>query len=103
MYCPGETVSFTCSVSDNIMRWDITPLQGAAFDITLSTSNNDETQGMLPHRFRAVLTDTSGRMLIATLTSLTVASTVEGTMVTCGGVSSQEGPLTITVASEYRG
>ena len=100
MYCPDEIVSFTCTVSDSIIRWDITPLQGAAFDIALSTSNTDETQGMLPHRFRAVLTDTSGGMITATLTSLTVASTIEGTMVTCGGVSSVEGPLTITVAGE---
>ncbi|XP_064401906.1 uncharacterized protein LOC135347787 isoform X1 [Halichondria panicea] len=37
-------------------------------------------------------------MLTATLTSLSVASTVEGTMVVCFGESSQEGPLTITVA-----
>ncbi len=100
MYCPDEIVSFTCTVSDSIIRWDITPLQGAAFDITLSTSNIDETQGMLPHRFRAVLTDTSGEMITATLTSLTTASTIEGTMVTCEGVSSVEGPLTITVAGE---
>ncbi len=58
---------------------------------------------MLPHRFRAVLTDTSGGMLTATLTSLTNASTVEGTMVMCGGVSSVEDLLTVTVAGECRG
>ncbi len=90
-------------MSDSIIRWDIIPLQRAAFDITLSTSNTDETQGMLPHRFRAVLTDTSGGMLTATLTSLTNASTVEGTMVMCGGVSLVEDLLTVTVAGECRG
>ena len=39
-------------------------------------------------------------MLTATLTSLSEASIVEGTMVLCEGASSQEGPLTITVAGE---
>ncbi len=98
MYCPDEIVSLTCNVSGSIIQWDITPLQGAAFDITLSNSNTDESRGS--PAFRGVLTDTSGGMITATLTSLTVASTIDGTMVTCGGVSSVEGPLTITVAGE---
>ena len=51
--------------------------------------------------FCGVLTDSSGGMLTATLTSLSEASIVEGTMVLCEGASSQEGPLTITVAGEW--
>ncbi len=69
------------------------------FLVTLSTSNTEDTQGN--PAFRGVLTDSSGGMLTATLTSLSEASIVEGTMVLCEGASSQEGPLTITVAGEW--
>ena len=69
------------------------------FLITLSTSNTEDTQGN--PAFRGVLTDSSGGMLTATLTSLSETSIVEGTMVLCEGASSQEGPLTITVAGEW--
>ena len=69
------------------------------FSISLSTSNTGETQGN--PAFRGVLTDSSGGMLTATLTSLSDASTVEGTMVLCEGENSREGPLTITVAGEF--
>ena len=62
-------------------------------------SNNNETLG--DPAFRGVLTDSSGEMVTATLTSLSEASIVEGTMVECLGASSQEGPLTITVAGEF--
>ncbi len=62
------------------------------------TGNTDMIEGI--RGFRGVLTDTSGGMITATLTSLTVASTVEGTIVGCEGASSGEGPLTITVAGE---
>ncbi len=100
VYCPDETVSFTCSVpgvsTNSPLRWEITPPGQSSFAITISTSNTDDTQD----RFRGVLTDTSGGMITATLTSLTVASTVEGTMVECLGESSTEGPLTVTVAGE---
>ncbi len=71
------------------------------FSITLRTNDNintDETRGT--PAFRGVLTDSSGP-LTATLTSLSEASVVEGTMVECVGVSSREGPLTITVAGEF--
>ena len=67
------------------------------FRIALTASNTDETQGN--PAFRAVLTDFSGP-LTATLTSLSEASIVEGTMVLCEGEGSLEGPLTITVAGE---
>ena len=73
-------------------------MQGAIFSITLISVNNEETRGN--PAFRGVLTDSSGGMVTATLTSLSEASTVEGTMVECMGESSQEGPLTITVAGE---
>ncbi len=69
------------------------------FSITLITGNSDQTQGS--PAFRGALIDTSGGMATATLTSLTGASTVDGTMVTCAGVDSVEGPLTITVAREW--
>ncbi len=70
------------------------------FSIALMTGHSDVTEGS--PAFRGFLTDTSGGMITATLTSLTVASTVEGTMVTCLGDSSVEGPLTVTVAGECR-
>ncbi len=98
MVCPDDTVTFTCTLLGSSIRWDITPLQEAMFSITVSTSNTDSTQGT--PAFRGVLTDSSGGMLTATLTSLSDASTVEGTMVECVGGSSREGPLTITVAGE---
>ena len=100
VYCPDESVFFTCSVPgvsiNSPLRWEITPPGQTSYSISLATSNIDETQGM----FRGVLTNTSGGMITATLTSLTVASTVEGTMVQCRGESSIEAPLTITVAGE---
>ncbi len=69
------------------------------FSIALSANNIDSTQGT--PAFRGILTDSSGGMVTATLTSLSEASAVEGTMVECEGESSQEGPLTITVAGEF--
>ena len=68
------------------------------FSITLSTISIPDVTGGNP-AFRGVLTDSSGP-LTATLTSLSEASIVEGTMVECVGASSQEGPLIITVAGE---
>ncbi len=67
------------------------------FSITLSPGDT-VTQGN--PAFRGDLTDSSGGMLTATLTSLSEASIVEGIMVECVGLSSREGPLTITVAGE---
>ncbi len=99
MACPGDTVTFTCTLPGTLIRWDVTPPQGARFSISLRTSNTDETRAN--PAFRGVLTDSNGAMLTATLTSLSEASTVEGTMVECVGVSSREGPLTITVAGEF--
>ncbi len=96
--CPDDTVIFTCILPGVFIRWDITPPQGAMFSIALSTSNTDSTRGN--PAFSGVLTDSSGGMLAATLTSLSVASIVEGTMVECEGESSREGALTITVAGE---
>ncbi len=66
------------------------------FSITLSPGDT-VTQGN--PAFRGDLTDSS-EPLTATLTSLSEASVVEGTIVECVGGSSQEGPLTITVAGE---
>ncbi|XP_064383517.1 mucin-2-like [Halichondria panicea] len=94
--CPDDTVTFTCTLPGSLIRWTVTPPQGQMFLITLSTSNTEDTQGN--PAFRGVLTDSSGGMLTATLTSLSETSIVEGTMVLCEGASSQEGPLTITVA-----
>ncbi len=98
--CPDDTVTFTCTLSGSILLWDITPPQGQGnlFRISLSITNTDETRGN--PAFRGVLTDSSGP-LTATLTSLSEASIVEGTMVECVGENSQEGPLTITVAGEW--
>ena len=96
--CPDDTVTFTCTLPGIFIRWGVTPPQGAQFSISLSASNTDSTRGN--PAFRGVLTDSSGGMLTATLTSLSDASTVEGTMVLCEGENSREGPLTITVAGE---
>ncbi|XP_064401978.1 uncharacterized protein LOC135347818 isoform X2 [Halichondria panicea] len=97
--CPDDIVTFTCTLPGNVLAWNIIPPQGQEnnnmFRITLTASNTDETQGN--PAFRAVLTDFSGP-LTATLTSLSEASIVEGTMVLCEGEGSLEGPLTITVA-----
>ncbi len=98
--CPDDTVTFTCTLPGSLIRWTVAPPQGQMFLITLSTSNTEDTQGN--PAFRGVLTDSSGGMLTATLTSLSEASIMEGTMVECvGSLGSQEGPLTITVAGEW--
>ncbi len=99
MACPDDTITLTCTLPGSLIRW--TAIQGLVtlFSISLDTTNTDDTQGN--PAFRGVLTDSSGGMITATLTSLSEASIVEGTMVLCEGTSSQEGPLTITVAGEW--
>ncbi len=98
MWCPDDTVNFTCTVPGSFIVWEITlPGQGADITITLSSVSIDVTQGV----FRGVLTDTgTWGMVTATLISLSQASTVNGYMVSCGGESSQESSLTVTVAGE---
>ena len=103
MACPGDTVTFTCTLPGSLIRWKVTPpkVQGPSFRLTLiftGSGNVAVTEGN--PAFRGVLTDSSRGMLTATLTSLSEASIVEGTMALCEGASSQEGPLTITVAGE---
>ncbi len=100
MACPDETITFTCTLAlpGSIIRWDITPPQGAQFSISLSASNTEGTLGS--PAFRGVITDSNGP-LTATLTSLSEASIVEGITVECLGESSREGPLTITLAGEW--
>ena len=101
--CPDDTVIFTCTLPGSIIQWRATSPQGQAlFSINLIGSNTDETQGN--PAFRGVLTDSSGGNVTSTLTSLSVASTVEGIMVECLGESissSLVGPLTITIAGEF--
>ncbi len=100
MACPDDTVTFTCTLPGSLIRWTVTPPQDQMFIVTLSTSNTEELQGN--PAFRGVLTDIREN-LTATLTSLSEASIVEGTMVECVGslLGSQEGPLTIAVAGEW--
>ena len=97
--CPDDTVTFTCTLPGSFIQWDITPLQGARFSISLLSNNDDATEGI--PAFRGVRNDTSKDNVTATLTSLSEASIVEGFMVECIGASSREGPLPITVAGEW--
>ncbi|XP_064402890.1 uncharacterized protein LOC135348557 isoform X2 [Halichondria panicea] len=94
--CPDDTVSFTCTLPGSFIRWDVIPLQGARFTISLVSNNADATEGI--PAFRGVRNDTSEDNATATLTSLSETSIVEGFMVECVGASSREGPLPITVA-----
>ncbi|XP_064402239.1 uncharacterized protein LOC135347988 [Halichondria panicea] len=100
--CPDDTVTFTCTLPGSLIRWTVFAAMAAPqgrielFRINLIPNTNINETGGDP-AFRGVLTDSSGP-LTATLTSLSEASIVEGTMVECDGESSQEGPLTITVA-----
>ncbi len=107
VFCPDENVFFICTLSrGTFIRWDITNImiQEAPNMITISLStttgsNTDVTDNS--QLFRGILTDTTSEgMITGTLTSLTVASIVDNAMVTCTGLNSVEGPLTITVASE---
>ncbi|XP_064402839.1 uncharacterized protein LOC135348523 [Halichondria panicea] len=99
--CPDDTVTFTCTLPGSLIRWTVFAAMAAPqgrielFRINLIPNTNINETGGDP-AFRGVLTDSSGP-LTATLTSLSEASIVEGTMVECDGESSQEGPLTITV------
>ncbi len=85
-------------MSGSVIRWTASQGQVQLLRIDLTAINTDETRGN--PAFRGVLTDSSGGLLTATLTSLSEASIVEGIMVECVGESSREGPLTITVAGE---
>ncbi len=100
MACPDDTVTFTCTLPGVFIRWTVIQGQVSLFTVSLSTTNTDEIQGN--PAFRGVLTDSSGGMLTATLTSLSNASIVEGIMVECeGSERPREDPLPITVAGEW--
>ncbi len=105
MACPDDTVTFTCTLPGNLIRWTVLaamsqPSRIELFRINLIPNTNiNETRG--DPAFRGILNDSSGGLLTATLTSLSEASTVEGIMVLCEGENSQKGPLTITVAGEF--
>ncbi len=82
--CPDGIVTFTCTLPGSLIRWKIIPPegQGHSFRLTLIfTSNGNVAVTEGNPAFRGVLTDSSGGMLTATLTSLSKASVVEGTMV----------------------
>ena len=103
--CPdGDTATFTCTLPSTEVRWTVIPPPHSGFveaEGIVSSSFLTITLGVPGFMFQAVLTDSSGGMATSTLTTVTDASLLDGTMVRCdvvGGVS--KGPLSITVAGE---
>ena len=104
--CPGQTVTFTCTSPVSNIHWSVDPPPGSRLSPVrsgfLSSGEHDQTFtfGSTGFMFQAVLTDASGGNLTATLTTITEVSSLSGSMVTCRGPLTQEGPLTIQVAGE---
>ena len=101
--CPDNTVTFTCTLPGDRVRWEVTPPPGSGLSSIAATVINNTvptfTFGNPGFTFHAVLTNISGGMAISTLTTVTNVSLLEGSMVMCnvlGGV--MEGPLLITIA-----
>ena len=103
--CPGDTVTFTCTLPGNEVRWEVTPPPGSSTsDASGIVNSTIPTLSIGPtgFMFQAVYIETSGEMTTATLTTVTEVSTLEGSMVMCNAVGGvMEGPLVITVAGEY--
>ncbi len=100
VFCPAATASFTCTAPGMFIGWNIQSPQGTGASISLFEGRTDVTE-VVPGtsaQFRGVLTDTSGGMATATLTSLDVAYAVDDFIVNC---NNDEGPLTITIAREW--
>ena len=103
--CPGQIVSFTCNLPGSFIQWRVEPPPGSSLNPVqsgiLSANELDQTFtfGNTGFMFQYVLIDASGGNLTATLTTITEVSSLRGSMVTCIS-QSQEGPLTIQVASE---
>ncbi len=89
MYCPDEAVSFTCTDTalfryGSFIFWKIFPQQGPSIFLI-----NDSLEPFYQESiFQAVLTNASEGMINSTLTLETMASTVDGSRVTCQGESS---------------
>ena len=104
--CPDETVLFTCTVSGTVIRWDLTPPPGANLGLTtdfLSLTTDvpsGRTLGSPMFVFQGEIIELSDGMVTAILVTVTEVSVLEGSMVVCQGVSTQEGPLNITVAGK---
>ena len=108
MVCPDEAVTFTCTLPGDRVRWEVTPPPGSGFSsiagIVINNTVPTLTIGSTGGIFLAILTNISGGMATATLTTVTDVSLLDGSMVMCnvlGGV--MEGPLPISVAGEIKG
>ena len=103
--CPGQTITFTCTSPGSNIQWSVDPPPGSGLSPArsgfLSASEIDQTDtfGSTGFMFLYVLTDASGGILTATLTTITEVSSLSGSMVTCRELT-QEVPLTIQVAGE---
>ena len=99
--CPGQTVLFTCTLPGSVIQWSVDPPPGSGLSRAdsgiLSATELDQTFtfGSTGFMFQYVLTDVSGGNLTTTLTTITEVSSLRGSMVTCTGSQTQEGPLTI--------
>ena len=103
--CPGETVSFACTLPGTLLQWTVDPPTGSGLmradsGVLLAGQLNETIPfGSTGFMFQAVLTDASGGNLTSTLTTITDVSLLSGSMVTCIGAT-QEGPLSIQIAGE---
>ena len=100
--CPGQTVSFTCTLPGSFVQWSVDPPPASGLSRAvsgfLSANELDQTFtfGSTGFMFQAVLTDVSGGNLTTALNTITEVSSLSGSMVTCTG----EGSLTIQVAGK---
>ena len=104
--CPDETVLFTCTVSGTVIGWDLTPPPGAnlgftteSLSLSIDVPSGRTTLSPL-FVFQGEIIYLSDGMVTATLITVTDVSVLKGSMVVCQGVSTQEGPLNITVAGK---
>ena len=105
MACPGDAVTFMCSVTGTVLQWKVDPPPGSGFsqlDITIRSNtliNVPLMVGSDPEfQFVSVPTVVNQGDLRSTLTTISNISSLRGSMVTC----QEQGPLTIQVAGINR-
>ena len=106
--CPDDTIVFTCTGSNSIIVWSLTPPGGEVNTVfrifTLQSQVGliapTGSQGFL---FEAVLTNNSTESFTSTLTTVTGVTLLEGTIVMCntGDQLQVNETLRITVAGKF--
>ena len=99
--CPGQSVTFSCTVTGVLLQWEMSPPASSGFSLLDDTVSSSTPIGVpliigsnTAFQFQRVRTVSNPGELSSTLTTISDISSVRGTLVTCQTQSS----LTIQVA-----